>query len=98
MKTIHIITVLSATITGYATAANRAILPHTKLYDEMNNDDDNKITSPTHSFVPNNNDDNQYEEAVVNVATIAEESNTADRQLKGMIRTLLDMKSSNHTL
>ena len=91
MKTIHIITVLAATITGYATAANRAILPHTKLYDEMNNDD--KITSPTHSFIiPNNNDDNQYEEAVVNVATIAEESNTADRQLKGMIRALLDMK------
>jgi len=87
MKTIHIITVLAATITGYATAANRAILPHTKLYDEMNNND-NKITSPTHSFVPNNNDDNQYEEAVVNVATIAQNTNTAYRHLK----SLLDMK------
>ena len=100
LKIISIVTAFAVTISG-STAAP-ATVSRTKLLgnkkDTTTNNDNNKISSPSHSYirVPNNN--NPPYQSAVTVAMAAHEVNSSDRDLKWMIESFKDTKAQAASL
>lgn len=85
LKIISIVTAFAVTISGVTAApatVSRTKLLGNKKDTNTNNNDNNKISSPSHSYirVPNNN--NPPYKPAVTVAMAAHEVNSSDRDLK----------------